>query len=236
MPPTKRARINSFNPNNSMRVRGARKKNRKFTPKNYYPIYAKEFFPRIAKAELVLDLATSLQVGPTASEQSLSFYTNVLTSFDYLNIFAFGVQKPHAVNYLLADGGPYRRYRVVSWITDVTIVNDSSYNLDIWSSQGEFGTDMDAFGEAVKAPNSIHKSLGKAGSDSATCKLRLTGNGSAMTPDIVDGSYEFGTATSIPTQRSYLNMYLRQAAINIRYFIQMKHTYRVEFFDRYMPA
>jgi len=183
----------------------------------------------------VLDLPTSLQNNTAASAQSQSFYTNVVTNFDFnLALYPSNI-RPHSLAYILGENGPYRRYRVVSWTTLVTITNDSSYNTDFWFSQGELGTDMDSLAEATKQPNTVHKTVGKAGSDSATLKLALSGNGASMTPDIVDGSYEYGTWNTIPNQRSYLNMYAQQAAVNFRYFIQIKHIYRVEFFDRYMP-
>ena len=71
--------------------------------------------------------------------------------------------------------------------------------------------------------------------DSASKIFTTTGRATDMSPDIVDGSFEYGTATVEPSQRQYLNMYLAQVAAGIRVFVSVVHIMQVEVFDRYTP-
>ena len=237
--PTKRARTSNAS---SMRKRGPRKApSKKFAPRTRYPVYDKDFFPRVAKTELVLDLPSALLTTLTTSTDYGSFYTNVVNGFDFNNKLGLQTQIPHSLNYLLAatslgQPGPYRKYRVISWTTKITIANDSVYPLDIWFCQSELPTDADTLGEVVKTPGARHLLVGVRGSNEAQTTFSMSGNGAMMTPDIVDGSFEYGTQANVPTQRNYLNYYAQQASIAMRYYITFRHTYRVEFFDRFMPV
>lgn len=236
--PSKRAR----GAPSSMRKRGRKvSKASRFNPRTRYPIYDKDFFPRVAKVELVLDLPAALLTTLATSNDFGSFYTNVVNGFDFNNKLGLQTQLPHSLNYLLAatsqgQPGPYRKYRVISWTTRITVANDSMYPLDLWVCQSELPTDADTLAEVVKTPGSRHLLIGVKGSNEAQVQFTVSGNGAMMTPDIVDGSFEYGTQANVPTQRNYLNYYAQQAAIQLRYYMTFRHTYRVEFFDRFMPV
>lgn len=197
----------------------------------------RQVFPPQLVTEMEFDWPLVVLTTTLSATDYLQLCPNSPTQYDYNNKLGFGAVVPNMYPYLVNSSGtgPYRRYRVESWESKFTIVNDATYPVDIFFVHSELPLDDDTQLEMRNALNVQHHILDVKGGGRTSLSFTTRGSADTATPAIVDGSYEGGQYNAVPTQRIYQSFFLTQASYPMRYFFGVRTKLRVRLFDRYTP-
>jgi len=103
---------------------------------------------------------------PSANVNALSVMSNSLFDFDQTSTATFGNKQPLYYDALMSASGPYKQYKVISWKTTYTILNQSTaVPITVWAIPPISATsEIDSAAEADNFPGSKSLYLGPVGS------------------------------------------------------------------------
>lgn len=103
---------------------------------------------------------------PSANVNALSVMANSLFDFDQTSTATFGNKQPLYYDALMSASGPYKQYKVISWKTTYTILNQSTaVPITVWAIPPiSAANEIDSAAEADNFPGSKSLYLGPVGS------------------------------------------------------------------------
>lgn len=124
------------------------------------------------------------QIGGSANLLTAHVASNSLFDFDKSGSSCYGNKQPLYMDTLMSASGPYRRYRVNSWRTTFTVINDTSVPLNVWILPPITATsEIDSAAEADNFPGVIKGYLTEKGGSKSHGSWSVTGNIKDITDD-----------------------------------------------------
>lgn len=133
-------------------------------------------FPRSKTVQLVYENALTT-VAPAATFVALSTKPNSAYDYDNSSGAAFGNKQPLYYDTLLSVSGPYKNYKVNSWKTTYTIINDSATPCTVFAMPPISATsEVDSVAEADNFPGVKRLYLTAATGSKNYGSITVTGN------------------------------------------------------------
>jgi len=133
-------------------------------------------FPRSKTTKLVYENALT-PVTPAATYVALGTKPNSAYDYDNSTGAAFGNKQPLYYDTLLTASGPYKNYKVNSWKTTYTVVNNADTPLTVFAMPPiSATTEVDSVAEADNFPGVKRMYLSSKTGSKSTGSVTVTGN------------------------------------------------------------
>jgi len=157
---------------------------------------------------------------PLSNTQVVAFAPNDIFDFDRTTGF-LGNKQPLYFDALLSSNGPYRYFKVLSWVTTFTIINRGAAPITLWLTNAPFASDIDTVSEVDNLPGVVKKFVDVPGGQ-AMVSIKMSGNIkdeylSQLGDAALTGTY--GTSPTTSVQGS-LVLY---SSSSLNYEIAVKH-------------
>lgn len=163
---------------------------------------------------------------PAASVVTVGFVANNLYDFDNNAGAYWGNKQPLYYDQLLSSTGPYKSYKVISWKTTVTVVNQTAVPLNCWLAGAQWAaTEVDSTVEADNWPGVKKLYLTASGGSKNEGTLTITGH----IDDVFSGFEKdlnlYGAYNSGPGSPIYgsLVMQCADGTTNVEAYVAIKH-------------
>lgn len=182
-------------------------------------------FPRSKNVSLVYENA--LTATGTGTSGLLTLGTKPNSAYDYDNSSgaAFGNKQPLYYDALLSASGPYKNYKVNSWRTTYTIVNNGDSPMTIWALPPISATsEIDSAAEADNFPGVKRLYLSSKGGSKSTGTITVTGNVADVYTSATGEGGLIAAYNADPTYLVYGGLILQTAdATNIAAYVAVRH-------------
>lgn len=134
-------------------------------------------FPRSKNVSLVYENALTATGAGTGGLLTLGTKPNSAYDYDNSSGAAFGNKQPLYYDALLTASGPYKNYKVNSWRTTYTVVNNGDSPMTVWALPPISATsEIDSAAEADNFPGVKRLYLTGKGGSKSTGTITVTGN------------------------------------------------------------
>lgn len=162
------------------------------------------------KREMTFLYENELTALAAATSQIVSVMSNSLFDFDQSGLF--GNKQPLFYDAMLSAAGPYRQYRVKSWKTTYTVMNNTASPITVWAIPPVSATaEIDSAAEADNFPGTKSLYLGSVGTSKDSGTITVYGHvddvyGANADLDTLTGNYNAN-----PNSPCYQGIYVKAA-------------------------
>jgi len=176
-------------------------------------------FPRVRYVSFDYQNGLNLQI-PVSNTQIVSFAPNDIFDFDRTTGF-LGNKQPLYYDALLGVNGPYRFFKVLSWVTTFTIINRGAAPITLWLTNAPFASDIDTVAEVDNLPGVVKKFVDVPGGQ-AMVTIKMSGNIKDEYASQDSDAALTGTYGSSPTASIQGSLVLFSSS-SLNYEIAVKH-------------
>lgn len=163
---------------------------------------------------------------PAASLVTVGFVANNMYDFDNNAGAYWGNKQPLYYDALLSATGPYKSYKVISWKTTITVVNQTAVPINVWLAGALTGSaEVDSAAEADNFPGVKKMYLTASGGSKNEGKIVITGH----IDDVFSGFEKdlnlLGAYNSGPGSPIYGSLVMQSAdgTTNVDTYVAIKH-------------
>jgi len=157
---------------------------------------------------------------PVSNTDVIPFAPNDMFDFDRSTGF-LGNKQPLYFDALLSSNGPYRFFKVISWVTEFTVINRGAAPITLWLTNAQLAADIDTVTEVDNLPGVVKKFVDVTGGMSMVT-IKHTGNlkdtAASYTVDITNS----GTYSSSPSNSVQGSLVLYSSSA-LNYEVAVKH-------------
>lgn len=157
---------------------------------------------------------------PVSNTDVVSYAPNDMFDFDRTTGF-LGNKQPLFFDALLSANGPYRFFKVISWVTEFVIINRGAAPITLWLTNAQLANDIDTVAEVDNLPGVVKKFVDVTGGMSMV-SIKHSGNLKDTASSYIGDISNSGTYSSSPgiTVQGSLVLYSSSA---LNYEIAVKH-------------
>jgi len=113
-----------------------------------------------------------------------------------------GNKQPLFYDNLLGANGPYKYYKVLSWVTEFTIINSGTAPITVWLSNAANASEIDSVVEVDNLPGVVKKFISAPSGPTSVCTISNKGNikdeyYSQVADAALTGTYGTGPSTVV---------------------------------------
>lgn len=152
-------------------------------------------------------------------------------AYDVDKTTVYGNKQPLYYDTLLTGGGPYKQYKVHSWKTTYTILNDSTIPINVWVMPPNSGTaELDLVSELDNFPGVVRKYLSQRNGANNATEVTVTGHVADVFPGYKDDVTFIGSYNSSPQTIVYGGLGIQSGDGSTTYevYVAIKHEMYVE--------
>ena len=157
---------------------------------------------------------------PVSNTDVVAYAPNDMFDFDRTTGF-LGNKQPLFFDALLAANGPYRFFKVISWVTEFTIINRGAAPITLWLTNAQLANDIDTVVEVDNLPGVVKKFVDVTGGMSMV-SIKHTGNLKDTASSYVGDITNSGTYSSSPSNAVQGSLVLYSSSA-LNYEIAVKH-------------
>jgi len=176
-------------------------------------------FPRVKYVSFDYSNGLNLRI-PVSNTDVASFAPNDVFDFDRTTGF-LGNKQPLFYDTLLGVNGPYKYFKVLSWVTEFTVINRGTAPITLWLTNAPNASDIDTVAEVDNLPGVIKKFVDVPGGQSMV-SIRQTGNIKDEYLSQTSDAALTGTYGSSPSN-SILGSLVLYSSSTLNYELAVKH-------------
>jgi len=157
---------------------------------------------------------------PVSNTEVVNFAPNDMYDFDR-TIGWLGNKQPLFFDALLSANGPYRFFKVISWVTEFTIINRGAAPITLWLTNAQLAADIDTVAEVDNLPGVVKKFVDVTGGMSMVT-IKHSGNIKDTAASYVGDITNSGTYSSSPSNSVQGSLVLYSSS-SLNYEIAVKH-------------
>jgi len=157
---------------------------------------------------------------PVSNTDVVSYAPNDMFDFDRTTGF-LGNKQPLFYDALLSSNGPYRFFKVISWVTEFTVINRGAAPITLWLTNAQLAADIDTVAEVDNLPGVVKKFVDVTGGMSMVT-IKHTGNLKDTAASYIGDITNSGTYSSSPSNAVQGSLVLYSSSA-LNYEIAVKH-------------
>lgn len=157
-------------------------------------------FPRVKYVSFDYSNGLGLRT-PVSNTDVIAFACNDMFDFDRTTGYLANKQ-PLFFDNLLGANGPYKYYKVLSWVTEFTIINSGTAPITVWLSNAANASEIDSVVEVDNLPGVVKKFISAPSGPTSVCTISNKGNikdeyYSQVADAALTGTYGTGPSTVV---------------------------------------